>query len=178
MGMSQPMASGQVLTKVEGKKPTQRLMAAINYLEDDALTQQDVAQRYGYTGAWLSQWLDRFERLADEPFEDVVYDEHRSGRSAELSETDREQFEAVLHESPEEAGIDAPAWTVPLARQYLIDTFDVEYCLRHVRRLMTEAGLSSKTARPKYEKADERAQEAWQDGFKKSGAIWTTSTRS
>ena len=54
----------QILTEVEGKKPTQRLMAAINYLEDDDLTQKEVAERYGYTGGWLSRWLDRFERLA------------------------------------------------------------------------------------------------------------------
>ena len=40
----------QILTEVEGKKPTQRLMAAINYLEDDDLTQKEVAERYGYTG--------------------------------------------------------------------------------------------------------------------------------
>ena len=40
----------QVLAEVEGKKPTQRLMAAINYFEDDDLTQKEVAERYGYTG--------------------------------------------------------------------------------------------------------------------------------
>lgn len=39
-------------------------MAAINYLEDDDLTQKEVAERYGYTGGWLSRWLDRLERLA------------------------------------------------------------------------------------------------------------------
>jgi AraC-like DNA-binding protein len=44
----------QVLAEVEGKKPTQRLMAAINYLEDDDLTQKEAAERYGYTGGWLS----------------------------------------------------------------------------------------------------------------------------
>ena len=45
----------QVLAEVDGKKPTQRLMAAINYLEDDDLTQKEVAERYGYTGGWLSR---------------------------------------------------------------------------------------------------------------------------
>ena len=84
----------------------------------------------------------------------------------------------MLHESPEVVGIDAPAWTIPLAQQYLTDTFDVEYCDRHVRRLLTEAGLSHKTARPEYHKSDERAQDAFREGFKKSRTIWTTSTRS
>ncbi len=168
----------QVLAEVEGKKPTQRVMAAINSLEEDEATMEDVAERYGYTAGWLSRWLDRLERLADEPFEEVVYDEHRSGRPSELSGQQHDKFVEALHESPEEAGLDAPAWSVPLARHYLAEEFDVEYCERHVRRLMSEAGLSWKTARPEFYKSDERAQEAWQEGFKKSATTWTMNTRS
>jgi transposase len=56
----------------------------------------------------------------------------------------------------------------PLARHYLREEFDVEYCERHVRRLMSEVGLSWKTARSEYYKSDERAQEAWQEGIKKA----------
>ena len=56
----------QVLAEVEGKKPTQRLMATINYLEGNDLPQKEVAERYRYTDGWLSRWLDRLERLADE----------------------------------------------------------------------------------------------------------------
>jgi transposase len=168
----------EVLAEVEGKKPTQRLMAAINYLEEDDASMAEVAGRYGYTGPWLSGWLDRLERLADEPFEQVVYDEDRSGRPSKLTDQEHERFVQALNNPPEESGIDAPAWSVPLARQYLQQEFDVEYCERHVRRLMSEAGLSWKTARPEYYKSDERAQEAWQEGFKKSAATWTTNTRS
>ncbi len=80
----------------------------------------------------------------------VVYDEHRSGRPSKLSDKEHEQFVEALHKSPEEVGLDAPAWSVPLARHYLAEEFDVEYCERHVRRLMTEAGLSWKTARPSF----------------------------
>ncbi|RXK46159.1 IS630 family transposase [Halorientalis pallida] len=157
----------QVLAEVEGKKPTQRVMATINYLEEDEATLEDVAERYGYAAGWLSRWLDRLERLADEPFEEVVYDEHHSGRPSELFDQQHDKFVEALHESPEEVGYDAPAWSVPLARHYLAEEFDVEYCERHVRRLMSEAGLSWKTTRPEFDKSDERAQEAWQDGFKK-----------
>ena len=38
------------LAEVEGKKPTQRLMAVINYLEEDDASMAEVAERYGYTG--------------------------------------------------------------------------------------------------------------------------------
>jgi transposase len=168
----------QVLAEVEGKKPTQRIMAAINYLEEDDATLEEVANRYGYTAGWLSRWLDRLERLADEPFEEVVYDDSREGRPSELSEEEYDDLVEVLHDSPEEVGLDAPAWSVPLARQYLTEEFDVEYSERHVRRLLSEAGLSWKTARPEFYKSDERAQEAWKEGFKKSATTWTTNTQS
>ena len=168
----------QVLAEVDDAAATERLMAAITYKEIDEITQEDAAELYGYSEGWASKWFNRLERLADESFEEVVYDEPRPGRPSELTDQEHEQFVEALHEQPEEVGIDAPAWTVPLARRYLRDEFDVEFSERHVRRLMSEAGLSWKTARPEYHKSDERAQEAWQEGFKKSEIIWTTNTRS
>lgn len=128
-----------VLTEIEGKKPTQRLMAAINWKEEDDARQRDIAQRYGYTQGWLSQWLTRLERLETEPFEDVVYDEPRSGRPTELSQREHEQFVNALHEPPKKVGINAPAWSVPIASNYLSEEFDVDYCDRHVQRLMTKS---------------------------------------
>jgi transposase len=168
----------QVLAEVDGADAAERVMAAITYKEIDDLMQEEAASLYGFSGGWASKWFTRLERLETEPFEDVVYDEPRSGRPSELSDQEHERFVDALHESPEEVGIDAPAWSVPLARNYLAEEFDVDYCDRHIRRLMTEAGLSHKTARPEYYKSDERAQEAFQDGFKKRRTIWTTSTRS
>lgn len=168
----------QVLERVEGSAASERLTAAITYKEFDDVTQQEAAELYGYSEGWASKWFNRLERLKTEPFEAVVYDEPREGRPMELSEQEHQEFIDALHEPPEEVGIDAPAWSVPLARHYLVEEFDVEYCERHVRRLLSEAGLSWKTARPEFYKSDERAQEAWQKGFKKSAAIWTANTQS
>ncbi|GAB7011231.1 hypothetical protein JCM31271_31740 [Halorubrum trueperi] len=168
----------QILAEVDDADATKRLMVAITYKEMDDLTQAEAAGLYGFSSSWASKWFNRLERLADEPFEDVVYDKPRSGRPSELSDEQHDQFVEVLHDSPEEVGLDAPAWSVPLARHYIAEEFDVEYCERHVRRLMSEAGLSWKTARPEFYKSDERAQEAWQEGFKKSATTWTTNTRS
>jgi transposase len=140
-------------------------MAVINYLEEDDATMAEVAERYGYIGRWLFRWVGR---LADEPVEQVAYDDPREGRPTELSDEQHKRFVKVLHDSPEGVGLDAPAWSVPLARHYLAEEFDVEYCERHVRRLMSEAGLSWKTARPEFYKSDERAQEAWKEGSKKA----------
>ncbi len=123
----------------------------------------EVAERYGYTGPWLSRWVDRLDWLADEPVKQVVYDDTREGRPSELSDDEHKQFVEVLHESPEEVGYDAPACSVPLARHYLFEEFGVEYCERHIRQLMPKVGLSWKTARPEFHKSDERAQEGWEN---------------
>jgi len=168
----------QILAEVDDADATKRLMAAITYKEIEDLTQAEAAALYGFSSSWASKWFNRLERLADEPFEEVVYDKPREGRPSELSDDEHEQFVEVLHESPEDVGYDAPAWSVSLARHYLSEEFGVEYCERHVRRLMSEAGLSWKTARPEFHKSDERAQEAWEEGFKKSATTWTTNTRS
>ena len=168
----------QILAEVDDADATKRLMVAITYKEIDELTQNEAADLYGFSSGWASKWFRRLERLETEPFEDVVYDEPRSGRPSELSDQEHERFVDALHEPPENAGLDARAWTVPLAQHYLNEQFGVEYCDRHVRRLLTKAGLSRQTARPQYANADERAQEAFRDGFKKRQPIWTTSTQS
>jgi len=144
----------QILAEIDDADATKRLMAAITYKEMDDLTQADVASLYGFSSSWASKWFNRLERLADEPFESVVYDEPREGRPSELSNEEYDQFVEALHDSPKKAGVDAPAWSVPLARHYLFEEFGVEYYERHVRRLMSEAGLSWKTARPKFYKSE------------------------
>ena len=87
-------------------------MAVINYLEEDDATMAEVAERYGYTGPWLSRWVGRFDRLADEPVEQVVYDDQREGRPTEFSSEEHDRFVEALHESPGEVGYDASAWSV------------------------------------------------------------------
>jgi transposase len=156
----------QILAEVEGKVPAQRVTIGIHYKE--GVSQTTLAERYGVHRNTIGNWLARLERLADEPFEEVVYDAHRSGRPSKLTDEQRYQLEEALSQPPTEAGIDAPAWTPALAQQYIAETFDAEYHIRHVRRLMEEAGLSYKTARPEYHNADERAQEAFKEGFEKS----------
>jgi len=162
------------LDNVERKKPTKRLLAAIAY--KNGVTQTELAEWYDVQRRTIYSWLKRLE--TDESLERAVSDDKRTGRKRKLSESQQEKFEDTVHNPPEEVGIDAPAWSVPLARYYLAEEFDVEYCERHVRRLMSEAGLSWKTARPEYFKSDERAQEAWQEGFKKSSTVWTINTQS
>ena len=92
------------LAEVEDKKPAQRLMAVINYLEEDDTTMAEVAERYGYTRLWLSCWVGRLNRIADEPVEQVAYAEPGEGRPVELSDEQHDQFVGHSTNHPKKLG--------------------------------------------------------------------------
>ncbi len=125
------------LDDVAGKKPTQRLLAAIAY--KNGVTQTELAEWYGVERRTIYSWLRRLD--TDDPLERAVTDASRTGRKRKLSEAEQEAFERAVHESPTNVGLDAPAWTPALVQQYLRETHDVEYSIPSCRRLLREAGL-------------------------------------
>ncbi|AGB38864.1 transposase [Natronococcus occultus SP4] len=125
------------LEDVEGSKPTQRLLAAIAY--KNGVTQTELADWYGVQRRTIYSWLTRLD--TDDPLADAVTDAPRPGRKRKLSEAELEAFRETVRDPPTDAGIDEPAWTPALARQYLADTYDVEYSIPSCRRLLKEAGL-------------------------------------
>ena len=98
------------LDNVDGNKPTQRLLAAIAY--KNGVTQTELAEWHDTGRRTIYSWLMRLD--TDEPLEQAVSDDHRSGRKRKLSESQQKEFERTVHEPPEEVGIDAPAWTLAL----------------------------------------------------------------
>ena len=126
------------LANVDGKKPTQRLLAAIAY--KNGVTQTELAEWYDVQRRTIYNWLNRLD--TDTSLEQAVTDAHRSGRSRKLSKTQQEEFAEFVHESPKEVGIDAPTWTPALVQQYLEDTYGINYSIPSCRRLLKEAGLS------------------------------------
>ena len=157
------------LDNVEGKKPTQRLLAAIAY--KNGVTQTELAAWHNTGRRTIYSWLTRLD--TDESREQAVSDDKRTGRKRKLSESQQEEFEETVHEPPEEVGINAPAWTPALAQDYLEETYGVEYSIPSCRRLLKEAGLSYQKPRRKAAEADEDEQEAFHDELKKSGGRWT-----
>jgi transposase len=159
----------QIVKEVDDADAAKQLVVAITYKGIDDLTQTDAAALYGFSSSWASKWFTRLERLAEEPFEEVVYDEQREGRPPKLSDEEYDQFVEALQESPEEVGIDAPAWTPALAQNYLEETYGVEYSIPSCRRLLKEAGLSYQQPRRSATEADENNQEEVHDERKKVG---------
>ena len=69
------------LDNVDGKKSTQRLLAAIAY--KNGVTQTELAEWYGVQRRTICSRLTRFD--TDESLEQAVTDAHRSGRKRKLS---------------------------------------------------------------------------------------------
>jgi len=157
------------LDSVDGKKPTQRLLAAIAY--KNGVTQTELAEWYDVQRRTIYSWLKRLD--TDESLEQAVSDDERTGRKRKLSESQLEEFEATVHEPPEAVGIDAPAWTPALVQEFLEETYGVEYSIPSCRRLLKEAGLSYQKPRRSAAESDEDEQEAFHDELKKSGGRWT-----
>lgn len=107
--------------------------------------------------------LQLLNRLEERDFEAALYDDSRPRRPPELGDDQFEQFTAVLHDPPEEANYDDPAWSTALAQQYLIEAVDVAFSRRHVRRLMHEAGVSPKRPRPEPAAAGENEREEFEE---------------
>lgn len=137
------------LEQTEGNTPTQRVLAAIGRKQGDKL--DTLAERHNVAEKTIRNWLARFE---DKPLPEAPYDEDRSGRPPKLSDSELNDLFEDLHESPAEFGFDREVWFPELVHQHVQQKFDVEYSLRHIYRLMDEAGLSYRTARPRHYKAD------------------------
>lgn len=126
----------RTLAEVEGKRATQRVMAGISY--KDGVPQTTIAERHDVSRNTVRNWLERLERLEDEPVEEVLHDAPRPGRPPKLTDDQREQLCETLSRPPREAGVDATAWTPSVAQRYIADAYDVEYHVRHVRRILDD----------------------------------------
>lgn len=96
------------LDDVDGNKPTQRLLAAIAY--KNGVTQTELAEWYDTNRRTIYNWLMRFD--TDKPIEQAVFDDNRSKKGRKPSHSRQKEFEQIVHEPPEEVGINAPVWTV------------------------------------------------------------------
>jgi len=151
------------LDRTEGNVPTQRVLAAIG--RKQGATLDELAARHNVAEKTIRNWLDRFD---ERPLEAAPYDDERSGRPAKLSEEAKAAFLADLQQSPGELGYDRHSWYPVLARHHLEEEYGVEYSLRHVYRLLDEAGLSYRSARPQHYRADPKDETEFRNTVQKN----------
>lgn len=129
------------LEDTNGNVPTQRVLAAIGRKQGATLT--ELAERHNVAEKTVRNWLDRF---ADLPLEAAPYDEARPGRPAKLGDDAKAAFLSDLQDSPAESGYDRHSWYPALAHRHLATEYGIEYSLRHVYRLLDEAGTTHRAA--------------------------------
>lgn len=124
----------RALERVEGKKPTQRLITAIAYKH--GVTQTELAAWYGVQRRTIYNWLSRFD---DRPIEAAVSDDERPGRPRKLTPAQQDALYAALRDSPADVGLDEETWTPDAVRRYVSERFGVAYSRSSCRRLLNEA---------------------------------------
>jgi transposase len=146
----------QALERVEGKKPTLRLVAAIAY--KNGVTQTELADWFGVRRRTIYNWL---RRLDERSLPDALRDEERPGRPRKLDATQRARLVDALRDSPADAGYDDPSWTPSLVQRYVREAFDVEYSVPSCRRLMKEAGLTYQPGSGRADRGTARSTGYW-----------------
>ena len=150
------------LSEESDPKAIKRLTAVREYLAGHSPA--EIETKYGWAEDTVYGWLYRFQ---DRDFEDALYDDKPPGREPKLTDSEFQQFGHAVNAEPAEAGYDEPVWTTQLAQTYLLETFEVSYSQRHVRRLLHQAGLSRQKPRPQPASADPAERDAFQEEAQK-----------
>lgn len=147
-----------------GEIPRERVLAAIGRKQGDQI--ETLAERHGVVERTIRYWLDRF---TTEPIDQAPYDEPRSGRPPKLAGADREQVMAQLQVPPTALGYDQQAWSSKLLVHHVSKAYDVEYSRGHARKLLAQARLSYRTARPRHHEANPQEEAEFQQTVQKNG---------
>ena len=161
-GVNEEQLRQQLRTETDAKA-VKRLTSALLYRQGKSPA--EIERLLGFPEQTVYDWLDTVAERELTTLGDLT----RPGQSTRLTDDQWTELTATLAASPSEAGYDEPTWTPPLVRDHIIETFDVEYSIAHMYRVMKRAGLSYQTARPRHYKADPADQQRWRAEFKKSG---------
>lgn len=151
-----------LLDEIDERVPTQRVLTAIG--RKLGLSTGTLAELNDVSDQTIRNWLNRFE---NQPIDQAPYDDSRSGRPPKLTDEQKGEFFVDLHNSPEEVGYDRQVWFPALAYRHLKEAYDVEYSPSQIYRLLHEAGLSWRTARPRHYEADSEAEVEFQETVQK-----------
>lgn len=155
----------EVREQTEGEIPRERVLAAIGRKQGDQL--DTLAERHGVVEKTIRNWLDRFE---EKSIEEAPYDDTRAGRPSKLDDKQREALFEQLRKSPTEFGYEQQAWSTQLFLHHVKEEYDVDYSKGNARKLMEQAGLSYRKARPRHYEADPERKQEFQETVQKNGS--------
>jgi transposase len=103
--------------------------------------------------AWIGAWNDYGE--------EGLLEGHRSGRPAQLNDTQREHLADILDSGPVAYGLNTGIWTSPLVAQIIEEEFGVRYHPGHVRHLLKRLDFSVQRPKTRLVQADPKKQNRW-----------------
>lgn len=132
-------------------KAIKRLVVAREYL--DVQSPATISEKFGWPEQTIYSWINRLEsRGLDKGLNDDI----PPRRPPALGDDEFEEFQAAVQGPPGNVGFDTSIWSTELAQRHLRDEFGQKYSLRHVRRLLTRAGISWPISSPQSQTGDER----------------------
>lgn len=126
-------------------------------LNNEGRTSGDIAHLLDAPRSKVSQWLNDYERLGF----DGLLEGQRSGRPSELTAAQRQSLEDILDSGPQAYGFLSGVWSAPMIRRVLSEEVEVDYSVRHVRRLLHRLGFSVQRPKRVLARADPAAQNRW-----------------
>ena len=102
---------------------------------------------------WIAWW--------NEYGEQGLYEGHRSGRPAALSQMDRDRLADIVESGPVAYGLQTGVWTSPIIAGLIEEEFAVRYHPGHVRKLLKEIGFSLQRPTTSLMQADPKKQNKW-----------------
>lgn len=103
--------------------------------------------------SWIVWW--------NEYGEEGLYEGHRSGRPAALSQPDRDRLIDIVDSGPVAYGLQTGVWSSPIIAGIIEDEFAVRYHPGHVRKLLKEMGFSVQRPTTSLMQADPKKQNKW-----------------
>ncbi len=106
----------------------------------------------------VSLWLANFEQHGVSG----LLEGHRSGRPAEMTESQRQKLADILESGPVAYAFDCGVWTSPRIARVIKEEFGICYHPGHVRRLLHAMNFSVQRPRRILLRADPVRQNRWQ----------------
>jgi len=91
----------------------------------------------------------------------ALFEGHRSGRPAQLTETDQEKLYDIIESGPVAYGLNTGVWTSPIISHVIYEEFNVKYHPGHVRKMIKNLGFSVQRPTTQLIRADKKAQNRW-----------------
>lgn len=133
-----------------------RLQAVV--LNADGYSSGEIARILEAPRSRTSEWLRLYEKHGVEG----LLEGHRSGRPAELDETQRHQLADILDSGPAAYGLDTGIWTSPMIAWVIEEEFGIDYHPGHVRKVLHEIGFSVQRPKRVLARADAAERDRWQ----------------